>query len=314
MPRQVGVFVKAGEQPFFRPLVQRRAVAVADEQDGSLLDPARLFCRADGKFAGQIVALCHAPRSKRANGTLCFAVRHANAGAQFDQRLRKRAGTLRNDHAERVAERRLGFGQGNVGTRTAHAGKHAQNVAVHSRGADAESDGSNGAGGIIANAGQFPDFFLVGGHDAVIFLYQKARRFLQVACAAVIAKPFPKFEEFFLRRGGKVAHRGERGKKALVVGLDRLHARLLEHDLRDPDAVGVARFPPGQVARVGIVPTKERVDRFGRQDGRGFFAFQILRPPSPEKISYYYTGKPRICQDKKLGKGNALLTFYPKRL
>ncbi len=34
-------------------------------------------------------------------------------------------------------------------------------------------------------------------------------------------------------------------------------ARLLQHDLRDPDRIGVAAAPPGQVAPVGVVPAQQ---------------------------------------------------------
>ena len=40
-------------------------------------------------------------------------------------------------------------------------------------------------------------------------------------------------------------------------------ARLLQHDLRQPDAVGIARAAPGQIAGVRVIP--------GKKNGAEFF-------------------------------------------
>src|SRR3954454_21342250 len=39
---------------------------------------------------------------------------------------------------------------------------------------------------------------------------------------------------------------------------DGSHPCLLEHDFRDPDAVGIAGTAPGQVSAVGVIPTQQR--------------------------------------------------------
>src|SRR5690606_15950150 len=53
--------------------------------------------------------------------------------------------------------------------------------------------------------------------------------------------------------------RREASHPALVVRNDGLDARLLEHDLRDPDAVGVRLAAPRQVAAAGVVEGEEAV-------------------------------------------------------
>ena len=49
-------------------------------------------------------------------------------------------------------------------------------------------------------------------------------------------------------------------EKARIVRLDRLNARLLEHDLGKPDAVRILGMSPRQVALVFAVPLQEGVD------------------------------------------------------
>ena len=49
---------------------------------------------------------------------------------------------------------------------------------------------------------------------------------------------------------------GEAFQEPAVVGPDRGHLGLLEHDLRDPDGIGVAQAPPGQGAALLPVPVQ----------------------------------------------------------
>ena len=51
---------------------------------------------------------------------------------------------------------------------------------------------------------------------------------------------------------------GHRGQKAGVVALHSLHAGLLEHDLREPDVVGLPIPPPGQIPGVCGKPVRQR--------------------------------------------------------
>ena len=73
------------------------------------------------------------------------------------------------------------------------------------------------------------------------------RAAVQVARAAVVAEAAPQREHVVERRGGERAHVGKAGQEARVVVEHRRHLRLLQHDLRQPDAVRVAAALPGQV-------------------------------------------------------------------
>ena len=56
----------------------------------------------------------------------------------------------------------------------------------------------------------------------------------------------------------------QRGKEARIIALHRLHPRLLEHDLREPDVVGRAVGAPGQVPGVFGKPRQQPRRRRGK--------------------------------------------------
>ena len=100
------------------------------------------------------------------------------------------------------------------------------------------------------------------------------RRAVQIAGTAVIAQPFPQLQKFFFRARCERLHGGQFAHKPLVMFLDRLHARLLQHDLRNPHAVCVGIFAPGKVALVYIVPWQKQRGQF-LQDLLSVHAFII---------------------------------------
>jgi hypothetical protein len=49
----------------------------------------------------------------------------------------------------------------------------------------------------------------------------------------------------------------KRFKKSSVIRDDGGHLGLLEHDLRNPDGIGVSGFPPGKIPGVLLKPSKK---------------------------------------------------------
>ena len=80
---------------------------------------------------------------------------------------------------------------------------------------------------LLARAGKFP--------AAVV--YENLRRTVQVPCAGVVAQTLPELEKPLLAHCRERVHVGQLCHKAGIVFQHRLHARLLQHDLRHPDAV-----------------------------------------------------------------------------
>ena len=90
---------------------------------------------------------------------------------------------------------------------------------------------------------------------------------VQVARAAVVAEPGPGGEHVVERRRGERLDGRPAGEEAQVEGDDGFDRRLLQHDLAEPDAVGIGalarRHAPGQVAALLVVPGEQRVDGVG---------------------------------------------------
>ena len=64
-------------------------------------------------------------------------------------------------------------------------------------------------------------------------------------------------EDILLGGVGKMDDGWESVEESLVVTEDRSDGRLLKHDLRDPNAVGVSRFSPWKIASVLSVPREQ---------------------------------------------------------
>ena len=81
---------------------------------------------------------------------------------------------------------------------------------------------------------------------------------MQIAGTAVIAQTTPQAQHLIERGRCQIFHRGKARKKALVVVDHGEHLSLLQHDLRQPHAVRLARVLPGQVgASMGLMPVQQ---------------------------------------------------------
>ena len=101
------------------------------------------------------------------------------------------------------------------------------------------------------------------GNSPPCLLDDEPWRSVQIARAAVIAKPGPGREHRVERSLGERAKIREARKEALEIRADGRDRRLLQHDFREPDAVGIrtfaARRAPRQGAAMPIVPGQEKI-------------------------------------------------------
>lgn len=191
----------------------------------------------------------------------------ADRGPQLHERLVERAGPLRRDAGEQACAHGAAHGRvEHVGIVVRQARHHAQHVPVHGRHGDAKADRRDRAGGILPHAGQREERRIVGGERSVKAFHHLPRRALEVSRAAVIPEPLPQLHQPVVLRFGEVPHRGQRGEEARPVAAHRLHARLLQHDLADPDGICLRCPPPGQVARVCGIPVEQAADPFRFHD------------------------------------------------
>ena len=74
---------------------------------------------------------------------------------------------------------------------------------------------------------------------------------VQVAGAGVIAEPLPGMQHLVERGRGQRANIGKARHELVKIGADRRDRRLLQHDLAEPDAVGIGRAGRARRARAG---------------------------------------------------------------
>ena len=93
-------------------------------------------------------------------------------------------------------------------------------------------------------------------NPTMIMLYHLGS-LMQVAGARVISQPCPVIKHRVYRGAREAGNIGETQDKTLVVGNHRNHLGLLQHDLRNPDAIRIPIALPGQVMTpMGAVPTQ----------------------------------------------------------
>src|SRR6202790_1169685 len=83
------------------------------------------------------------------------------------------------------------------------------------------------------------------------------RSALQIATAAVITETRPKTQHFLLRRLRQRSHVRKSFEEPLVLRKHGGNTRLLQHDLRQPDAIGIFVASPRQVPLKLAKPPKQ---------------------------------------------------------
>ena len=87
---------------------------------------------------------------------------------------------------------------------------------------------------------------------------QKSAAEIEITVSKTMEDYAPKAMHGLERRLREGLDRGERIQEAVIVADNAINLRLLKHDLRYPDAVGVVGVPPGQVALVRTEPVQEK--------------------------------------------------------
>src|ERR1019366_3177366 len=123
-------------------------------------------------------------------------------------------------------------------------------------------DAAHGGGGIVSDARERADGGIslrepAGGGNLL-------RGTAQVARARVVAEAAPQCQHVVLGGGGQSRNGGESLEEAPVVRDHGLRARLLQHDLADPDEVRIASIAPWKIATAPGVPGKEEAARRAR--------------------------------------------------
>ena len=80
---------------------------------------------------------------------------------------------------------------------------------------------------------------------------------MEHACPAVVPEAAPDSQNVRLISIGKRADCRKSCNELLVMLQHRIHSRLLEHDLRDPDAVWIVSLTPRKYALVVSIPCEK---------------------------------------------------------
>lgn len=120
----------------------------------------------------------------------------------------------------------------------------AADVGVDEGGGGVESEATDGAGSVGADARVFLEFFGVRRKLAIVCCFDLLGGALQEAGAAPVAKARPGGEEVGLGGGSESGGGGELLKKLVVFRNDAGDLGLLEHDFGDEDGVGIASVTP----------------------------------------------------------------------
>ena len=130
-------------------------------------------------------------------------------------------------------------------------------IAVEYRSALTKGDTGNRPCGIVSDPWKGPDPLIGIRKLSAIFFDDKLGRLVEVSCPRIIAEPLPDLQDLIEIRCCKGFDRREPFEPTLIIRNDRIHLGLLEHDLRDPDFIGIFRPPPGEVTLRFGVPGEE---------------------------------------------------------
>ena len=259
----------AAEQAPVGPAPQQHRAVPPRQPEG---DPVAQRPRPLRRLAGQ--GFGDAARAARASlapgaGEAAGPVRGADAGAEIHQRLRIVAGPLPGrerlgegvERGPRLRQRRLDGVQ---------AGDHPLDVAVDDGCRPVVGDGGDRRRRVAADSRQRPQRFFARRQPPAVLREDDAGAAVQVARPRVIAEALPGVEHLVeLGAGQRLEGGPARAEAGEALGDDR-HRRLLEHDLAEPDDIGVrprARLgAPGQAAAVAVVPVEQGG---GEAHGRG---------------------------------------------
>ena len=186
-----------------------------------------------GAVAGQRTAAAERP------------IGRADHRAQVHQRLIEDARALPRHHRRGELPDRFVAGASNGLVVPREPCEHAARVGLHDRRGEVEGDRGDGAGGVAADPRQAQQAGNRPRKLRGVIRHHRLRRSMQLPGTAIVAEALPVLEHVGLAGGGELADGRKPRHESPVELLHPLHLRLLEHDLADPDGVGIARPPPG---------------------------------------------------------------------
>ena len=259
LPFQVRQLIKTGQKSLRRTLVQKNPLPVPDDADGFLLDPSGFCLLLDRKLPDSAMGPGQTEVSPGAFFTVGIAVWHTHQRPDLHQGLVEISRLLlRHNRRQRFCKPPLGGRFQNVAVILRRSGQNPQHISVHRRNRLPEGDGRDGPRRVWADPRQRQNVRIMLRHLPLPALHDLPGGLLHIPDPVIVSQPFPQLQQTVLwtiRQAGDIRQFSE---KPLVIGFDRFHPGLLQHDLRHPDMVGIFPLPPGQNPSVFIKPVQSR--------------------------------------------------------
>jgi hypothetical protein len=137
------------------------------------------------------------------------------------------------------------------------AREHAPDVRVEDRGVLTVGERQHGARRIAADTGKAAEAVRSVGEPAAVTGHCLARDLVQTDGPDVVAERVPQPADIADSGAGQILERGIALEELVVLRYDAIDLGLLEHDLGDEHAVGIARASPGKIATMPRVPGQQ---------------------------------------------------------
>ena len=130
-------------------------------------------------------------------------------------------------------------------------------ISVHRGHRNPVGNGSDGAGGIGADAFDFSEKSRIGGQNAPIIPHDLPCALVQIPGPGIISQPLPQLQHVLLRRLRQSPKGGEPVQKTAVIVQHGLYPGLLQHSFADPGPVGIMNASPGQHPGTPVIPGQQ---------------------------------------------------------
>ena len=245
-------------QQLFLPAVHQHPLPGKNQEHVPFLLPGRPGLRKPGKLLRRPLGPGTAKLRQRAP----FAVRgtgNADRRPQIHHRLVMVPGALLRHQFLRQfpdAGPRLRFRR--IVPQPVQPANYPDDVAVHRGHGHIIGNGSNGAGGIGADAPDPSQGLRIPGDFPAEFLADLLRSPVKVPGPGIVPQPFPHLQHILFPGLRQRPDRRKAGHEARIIIPHGVHPGLLQHNLADPGSVGIPDSPPGHLPGVFIPPAQQR--------------------------------------------------------
>ena len=131
---------------------------------------------------------------------------------------------------------------------------HPSYIGIHGRHRHPERHAQDRACRVSSNPRKTHELVPPMGNLASKLFHNPAGCRMEMSRTAVISHILPRLQHVVLGGGRQGLNRRKPGQKTVVVRNNRLHLRLLKHNLRNPYVVGIRAVSPRQVALMRLIP------------------------------------------------------------